>query len=1021
MAKPIETLSIKLDFKDTVGTQQVIDKIKASFKGLGQVVSGNTKPAIQKLRNEINTFAATGNKSISTIESQVTALRALRREADINSREFKQLTADISKFEKQLGKAQGRRPGRGGRALAATQMAGAAISGGIFGGPEGFGGAVLGGIVGGVPGSFAGAAIGAQVGMIRQSLGGVAETVAEINSMKIALAGVSESAEDYRQSFNSVIEISKQFLFPVDRAIGEFTRLKAAVVGAGFGTKEATDVFKGFAAAILATGGNSEKLSGALLAASQVFSKGKVQAEELRGQIGERLPGAFTTFAQSIGVSSRDLDDMLRKGEVSTENFVEFTRTLFSRFEKTAETLGSSPEKAGQRLQLALSLATLEYGGFFQKVGAGFQDYLTNLVKFAVNNKETFKKVAANVAVFAQDVKDVVKGIVDLAKEAFGGLFTFLGNALKVFAQQFVMPFVNTILAAINEIANRVKLGQAERKLGGPFGRAGEIRLEELERYKKEEGITAPGRAGLSLAGADEIEKRAQQRILEEAGMGTKSRESRLSAALSSLDKAFAQFEPTKFATSLGDKPLPGGGDQNTKDGAKSTLARRIEQAQALEQRSEAQLRIGQAQSAIGRLLAQQDNQRVALQARINKLLADGSDKEIIRATEAAKTNQAKAHELELGKKIGALYKNAMRPLRSAVESIKDKIRFDGRYKELLKQGINPERAKAIISIEKAFEKTVELLNIEIDMLRIKVEANKASEREIALLDDLIKKRKEAEGERDEGIEATEGIGKKPTFMEGLDQAIKDQEDALKDLINPLHQVKEAANAIGEAFKTSFKGIITGSMTAREALRSFFQSIADHFADMAAQIAAEALKIAALKFVQMIVSSFAGAAGGGGGGASAVPSSAYGDFSVAGPSFFAKDGAYASGGFKAFNQGGVVSQPTLGMVGEGGEPEYIIPQSKMRESMSRYSRGVRGPGVIPSGSGASAASGGGTAVAAPIDVRYTVERINSVDYVTADQFQRGMQQAAAQGATQGEQRALTTLRQNTSQRRRIGL
>ncbi len=142
---------------------------------------------------------------------------------------------------------------------------------------------------------------------------------------------------------------------------------------------------------------------------------------------------------------------------------------------------------------------------------------------------------------------------------------------------------------------------------------------------------------------------------------------------------------------------------------------------------------------------------------------------------------------------------------------------------------------------------------------------------------------------------------------------------------------------------------------------------------------------------------------------------------VAGPNFGFAEGGYVPGGFKAFNQGGVVSQPTLGMVGEGGEPEYIIPQSKMRESMSRYSRGVRGPGVIPSGGGATAASGGSTAVAAPIDVRYTVERINSVDYVTADQFQRGMQQAAAQGATQGEQRALTTLRQNTSQRRRIGL
>jgi len=120
--------------------------------------------------------------------------------------------------------------------------------------------------------------------------------------------------------------------------------------------------------------------------------------------------------------------------------------------------------------------------------------------------------------------------------------------------------------------------------------------------------------------------------------------------------------------------------------------------------------------------------------------------------------------------------------------------------------------------------------------------------------------------------------------------------------------------------------------------------------------------------------------------------------------------------------GGYVSGPTNALIGEGGEPEYVIPESKMRESMARYSRGARGGSVIPeTGASETLGEGGGTAVAAPIDVRYTVERINSVDYVTADQLQRGMRQAAAQGATQGEQRALTTLRQNTSQRRRIGL
>jgi len=122
--------------------------------------------------------------------------------------------------------------------------------------------------------------------------------------------------------------------------------------------------------------------------------------------------------------------------------------------------------------------------------------------------------------------------------------------------------------------------------------------------------------------------------------------------------------------------------------------------------------------------------------------------------------------------------------------------------------------------------------------------------------------------------------------------------------------------------------------------------------------------------------------------------------------------------------GGYVSSPTNALIGEGGEPEYVIPESKMRTAMSRYSRGSRGDSVI-SGSGVTESTGegggGGTALAAPIDVRYTVERINSVDYVTADQFQTGMQQAAQQGAKQGEQQTLKRLQMSGSTRKRIGI
>jgi SLT domain-containing protein len=49
-----------------------------------------------------------------------------------------------------------------------------------------------------------------------------------------------------------------------------------------------------------------------------------------------------------------------------------------------------------------------------------------------------------------------------------------------------------------------------------------------------------------------------------------------------------------------------------------------------------------------------------------------------------------------------------------------------------------------------------------------------------------------------------------------------------------------------------------------------------------------------------------------------------------------------------FAKGGVVDSPTLAMVGEGGEREYIIPESKMARASANYLGGMRGNAAIPS-------------------------------------------------------------------------
>ena len=101
----------------------------------------------------------------------------------------------------------------------------------------------------------------------------------------------------------------------------------------------------------------------------------------------------------------------------------------------------------------------------------------------------------------------------------------------------------------------------------------------------------------------------------------------------------------------------------------------------------------------------------------------------------------------------------------------------------------------------------------------------------------------------------------------------------------------------------------------------------------------------------------------------------------------AAEGAFWSGGFRAFAQGGMVTKPTLGLVGEGGESEYIIPSSKMAVASANYLAGGRGAGILEGG------SGGGSAPSINITTGPVIE-FNGERYVTMRDMERGLQQMA---------------------------
>jgi len=250
-----------------------------------------------------------------------------------------------------------------------------------------------------------------------------------------------------------------------------------------------------------------------------------------------------------------------------------------------------------------------------------------------------------------------------------------------------------------------------------------------------------------------------------------------------------------------------------------------------------------------------------------------------------------------------------------------------------------------------------------------------------------------------------------------LNQFINQSVESLNNLEAHAVQVSQGiGNAIGNSLVSGMQGLVTGATSVKQVFADMLRSIADVLAQQASQMIATYIAIG-------IARAFAGM---GGGESTTPPSTMPGGASQTGLGLNINgvdQGINPFGpGSVAVASGGYISSPTRALVGEGGQGEYVIPESKMRESMTRYSRGARGSSVIPEAGGSgTSGEGGGTAVAAPIDVRYTVERINSVDYVTADQFQSGMQSAAAQGAQRGEQNTLKRLQMSGGTRKRLGL
>ena len=172
---------------------------------------------------------------------------------------------------------------------------------------------------------------------------------------------------DAGKSLSFVIDESRRTGQAYATLARSYAQLSAAAKGTSLAGKDVDKVFKAVNTAALALRLGPEQTAGALKAMEQMVSKGTVSMEELRQQLGERLPGAFRMASDAMGMTTIEMNKAVASGNIlATDLLPKLADEIQNRF-------GASAEKASANLGVALEKLTNELDVFFGKLLSGGQ------------------------------------------------------------------------------------------------------------------------------------------------------------------------------------------------------------------------------------------------------------------------------------------------------------------------------------------------------------------------------------------------------------------------------------------------------------------------------------------------------------------------------------------------------------------------------------------------------------------------------------------------------------------------
>lgn len=204
----------------------------------------------------------------------------------------------------------------------------------------------------------------------------------QVQSLTIRMNELMGSQSAGTQQMNSLRELSDKLGMSFKTVSNEFVSFVGAAKASGMEVGKAEKIFKSMTIALAGTGATSESVNRAMTALTQMIGKGKISAEELRGQLGEAMPSAMGIMAKSLGVTTQQLDKMMASGQLIAEDVLpKFAKEAEKAFGKNAQTMAEGMQGNMARLQNAWEGYMTSLGERFYGSAGGAQ-VLTDMLNW---------------------------------------------------------------------------------------------------------------------------------------------------------------------------------------------------------------------------------------------------------------------------------------------------------------------------------------------------------------------------------------------------------------------------------------------------------------------------------------------------------------------------------------------------------------------------------------------------------------------------------------------------------------